>query len=336
DVLTDIDDGAPLGETRAEAGVLLQAATQAIQALGDELARATGQRHRALVHLDAREDAGLGHDLRERHAVAGGLADGLVEEDGAGDVLPQVGRGQQHLAVGAAVFLGALHTDGVKPLPDGVVRLVDGDDALAGSDHRLGNFLEIFDAHVCNSWGERFVGAQAARHGPASIARRQRPNPQPVATIHAGQTRADAVAAVPGAGTRLHRMGQPGWLIRLPGCGPGAWQRETWPAAAGRTGSASASQVAQTLGDASGTDTQQLERVGATQLAGVVAGGEDDAVSLGEQVQAVQAADRRARRQQWIAGGRLEVDRIHIAQDAHAPPRTGIARQGEDRHLAAV
>src|SRR5690606_13335972 len=146
-VLADGDDGAPLGETGAQLRVLLQAVAQAVQALGDQLAGEAGQRHGALVDLDDRDHAGIGHHLGEGHAVAGGLADGLVIEDGAGDVVAQTRGGQQHFPVGAAVLLGALDADGLETLLDGVGGLIDGDDALARGHHGLGGLGELVDAH---------------------------------------------------------------------------------------------------------------------------------------------------------------------------------------------
>ena len=57
--VADVDDRAPLGEARAELVVLDEALAQAIQALGDGLAREAGERLRAGVDLDARDDAVL-------------------------------------------------------------------------------------------------------------------------------------------------------------------------------------------------------------------------------------------------------------------------------------
>src|SRR5690606_9503170 len=93
DVVADVDHRAPFGEARAELVVLLQARAQAVQAFGDHFARAAGQRLGALVDLDPREDALPGQVLRERHAVAGRLADGLVVEDRAADGVGKPRRG---------------------------------------------------------------------------------------------------------------------------------------------------------------------------------------------------------------------------------------------------
>src|SRR5690606_12189613 len=138
---------APFGEAGAEAVVLLEPVAQAVQALGDHLARESGQRMGALVDLDAGDDAGILHHPGEGHAVLARLAQGLVEQDRAGDVLAQAGRGQQHLAVGAAVLLGVLHAHAGEALGDGAGGFVDGDDALARRDHGAGGVGELFDAH---------------------------------------------------------------------------------------------------------------------------------------------------------------------------------------------
>ncbi len=154
DVVANVDHRTPLGETRAQRVVLLEPLAQAIQPFGDHFTRAAGQRMGALVDLDPGDDAVCGHHLGERHAVAGGLAQGLVVQDGAGDVLTQHRRGQQHLAVGATVLLGVLDTHAGKALGDGAGRLVDGDDALARGDHGLGGFGKLFDAHG-DPWARR-------------------------------------------------------------------------------------------------------------------------------------------------------------------------------------
>src|SRR5690606_9787938 len=159
DVVADVDHRAPLGEARAQLVVLLQPRAQAVQALGDQFARATRQRLGALVDLDAGNDAGIDHEARERQAVAVGLADGFGVEDRAADVMAEVRRGQQQLAVGAAVGLVAGHADGLETPGDRARRFVDRQDALARCNHRLGGFSERFDAHV-GVWAVAGKGAE--------------------------------------------------------------------------------------------------------------------------------------------------------------------------------
>ena len=87
DAVADRDHGAPLREARAELAVLLEPLAQAVEALGDLLAGRERERLRALVDLDAGDDPLPLEQLRERRAVGGRLADRLVVEDDAADVL---------------------------------------------------------------------------------------------------------------------------------------------------------------------------------------------------------------------------------------------------------
>src|SRR5439155_9959570 len=76
--------------------------------------------------------------LRERRSVRGALADRLVEEDDAADVVAGALRREQQVAVGAAVLLGRLDADLVEALLDRAVAFVGGEDALAGRDKGAG------------------------------------------------------------------------------------------------------------------------------------------------------------------------------------------------------
>src|SRR5690606_19025232 len=157
DRLADVDHRAPLGEAGTQLVVLLQPRAQAVEAFGHHLAREAGQGMGALVDLDARDDAVVGHDLGERHAVTGRLAQGLP--------------------VGATVLLRALDADAVETLLDGGVGLVDRDDALARGDHGLGGFGKLFDAHSWTSCRERWETREYSPRvsvppaGPRSAAR---------------------------------------------------------------------------------------------------------------------------------------------------------------------
>ena len=116
---------------------------EAVEALGDQLARAEGQRLGAGVDLDAGQRARRLDDLGQRRAVLGLLADGLVVEDHAGDViLHGLGGAEQHLAVVAAAVGGALGLDRVEALLDGAGALVGGQDALARGHHGLCDLLQ--------------------------------------------------------------------------------------------------------------------------------------------------------------------------------------------------
>ena len=84
--VADVDHRAPLGEPRAELAVLDEPRAQPVEPVGHELARRLRKRRRALVDLDAGDDARLLEDLHERAPVGRLLADRLVEEDHAADV----------------------------------------------------------------------------------------------------------------------------------------------------------------------------------------------------------------------------------------------------------
>ena len=85
--------GAPLGEAGAELAVLGEALTQAVEALGDRLALASHASGLAPVStLMPGMIALVGEQLRERRAVGGRLADRLVEEDHAADVVGRARR----------------------------------------------------------------------------------------------------------------------------------------------------------------------------------------------------------------------------------------------------
>jgi hypothetical protein len=134
--LADADHRPPLGEPGPQVAVAGQPVGQAVQALGDLLAREASQAGGAGVDLDAGDDALAVQHLGQGGAVGGGLADGLVVEDDAGDELGRLGGGEQQLAVGAAQVLGRLDVDGGEALGDGAAALVGGQDALAGGDQR--------------------------------------------------------------------------------------------------------------------------------------------------------------------------------------------------------
>ena len=146
---------------RAELVVLGQPVAQPVEALGDLLAVEPGERLGALVDLDPGDDAlGVEH-LRERGAVDGPLADGLVEEDHAADELAHPVGGEQQLAVGAAILLGRLDLDGLEPLLDRPRALVCREDALARRDQR-GRWLRgCLSSSLLPSEVARVVPAQA-------------------------------------------------------------------------------------------------------------------------------------------------------------------------------
>ena len=135
---------------------------------GDGLAREAGERLRARVHLDAREDAARGEQLREWLAVGGLLAEGLVVQDHAGNVLLGTGRGEQQLAVGAARLEARLEPDLVEALLDRAGGFVSRQDALSGGDHRLRVAVQCLDVHRLSTL--RIQGAKDTRALPPPTA----------------------------------------------------------------------------------------------------------------------------------------------------------------------
>ena len=148
----DLERRPPLGETCALLVVLLAALRQAVEATAPLLAgTAVVQRDQAGVDLDARNDVealpslGVGvrgatpagviceeavradarevcgrwwaggdlHDVDERLAVGVVLEEGLLEEDGARDVLVDARRGEEQVAPLLAVGLRVLHAVGL-------------------------------------------------------------------------------------------------------------------------------------------------------------------------------------------------------------------------------
>src|SRR6266568_4419426 len=138
---------APLREPGAELAVLLEPLAQAVEALGHRLALGVRERLRALVHLDAGDHALRREQLRERRPVVGALADRLVEEDDAADVLLGGRRGEEQVAVRAAVLLGRLDADRVEALLDRPAALVCGEDSLPLGDERGRGLVQLGVRH---------------------------------------------------------------------------------------------------------------------------------------------------------------------------------------------
>ncbi len=139
---------APLREPRAERVVLREPLAQPVEALGDRLALGEREGLRALVDLDPGDDALRLEQLRERRAVVRALADRLVVEDDAADVLLGAGRREEQVAVGAPVVLGVLDSDRVEALLDRAGALVGGEDPLAVGDERAGDLVQLVLGHA--------------------------------------------------------------------------------------------------------------------------------------------------------------------------------------------
>ena len=77
--LSDRDDRAPLGKPCTHLIVLGTALGQPVQSMSDLLVPGPGQRLRAAIHLDARDNAEIRQVVSERGSIQGFLADGLIE-----------------------------------------------------------------------------------------------------------------------------------------------------------------------------------------------------------------------------------------------------------------
>ncbi len=120
----DIDHRAPLRKFRAQLVILGEPLAQPIEAFGNGLAGKTGQRLRSQVDFDARQHSMLREIGRERHAVLGLLAQGLVIQDDAADVFRGPGSGKQHFTIRTPILFRGLELDGVEALLDGAGALV--------------------------------------------------------------------------------------------------------------------------------------------------------------------------------------------------------------------
>ena len=152
------DNAAPLGKARAELVVLGEPLAQPVEALGDrfDFCGGPGERLGARIDLDAGNGAGGPHDVDERRAVFGFLANGLVVQDHAGDVgLHRVVRAEQHLAIIAPAVGGGFGGDLVEALLDRGRAFIGCEDALPRRHKRAGDVFEAF-GHVGLRWG-RFI-----------------------------------------------------------------------------------------------------------------------------------------------------------------------------------
>ena len=132
DVVADVDHRAPLGETRAELVVLLQARRAGRRGLRSRLR--PGSRPAAAVPLSTLMPGMMPLSFITLVNGTPALVDWRMVSSyriAPRDVLAQLRRGQQHLAIGATVLLGVGDADAVEALGDGVVGFVDRDDALA-------------------------------------------------------------------------------------------------------------------------------------------------------------------------------------------------------------
>mmetsp|Transcript_38527 Transcript_38527/g.110170 ORF Transcript_38527/g.110170 Transcript_38527/m.110170 type:complete len:234 (-) Transcript_38527:91-792(-) len=148
--LVDGQHGTPLSEPSTLVVVVLATLPQTIQTLCGGLSVAEWEWHEALVDLDARDDA-LGLE-QVHHGLAVGrlLVQGLLEENGAADILAAALGLEQQLAVRRAVLLRVLHIDAVETLLDRPCRLVGCQYALAWCGDGLGIGHELLGDLLVN------------------------------------------------------------------------------------------------------------------------------------------------------------------------------------------
>src|SRR5262245_58203796 len=111
DSVADGDHRAPLREARAELEIFSQALGEPIKAFGNLFTRREREIVRALVDLDAGENAFFRQRVGERHAIGALLPDRLVEQDDAREELLDAGRREQKPAISAPRLLGAFDTN---------------------------------------------------------------------------------------------------------------------------------------------------------------------------------------------------------------------------------
>ena len=129
----DLQHAAPFGEVGAGFLVLGAPVGQSVQTLRSALVVAAGQRHHALVHLDARDDPLALQNVHEQFPGAVLLVQGLVKQDHPGDVLLQgVAACEENLAILASVFLRVFQADAFQTLAHGAYGLIGCQDALSG------------------------------------------------------------------------------------------------------------------------------------------------------------------------------------------------------------
>ena len=102
---------------------------------GGSREQAGGQISSHLVHLNTGVDALSVQRIDEGSAVGAGLVKGLLEQDGAADVLAEVGSRDEELTVTATVLLVVLDTNTLEARPAGGIGLVHSEDALARHSH---------------------------------------------------------------------------------------------------------------------------------------------------------------------------------------------------------
>ena len=124
--------------------IFAEALAQAVESFGDGFAVCGGEGLSASVDFNADERARLRDEIGEGgFAVGGGLSDGFIKQDDAGDIFLHGVLGlEEELAPIAAFFLSGGGVDGGESFGDGVIALIGGEDSLAGRRDLLCDFLK--------------------------------------------------------------------------------------------------------------------------------------------------------------------------------------------------
>jgi hypothetical protein len=107
----DGDDGSPLAKARALLVVFRGSVGEAVQTLAPGFTVAVRERLQSLVDLDTRVDTLFVQAVDERLASLRGLVEGLLEEDGAANVLTEVRGRDEEFSVSTTVFFGVFYPD---------------------------------------------------------------------------------------------------------------------------------------------------------------------------------------------------------------------------------
>jgi hypothetical protein len=144
---SDIDHGAPFGESCTQFVILGQPLAQSVQTLGDGLIGKAGQRLRAQVHFDAGKHAKFGKIRRERYTRLGFLPQGFIVHDDAADVFLRPRSAEQHLAIRTPILFRGVQFDAVKAFFDGAGTLVRSQNSSVFRNQRTRCGVKLSDIH---------------------------------------------------------------------------------------------------------------------------------------------------------------------------------------------
>ncbi len=133
---------------RAQLAILRQPVAQAVEALGDFLARKIRHRLGAFIHFDARNDPLLLQHFDESATVASFLSNRFVKKNHAADKLSRSLRRKQNFPIRATVFLRRRNIDAFQSLLDRARTFIGCQDSLARGDQFFCYRFQIFASHV--------------------------------------------------------------------------------------------------------------------------------------------------------------------------------------------